>query len=101
MYVNLKIETKKTSKFSIQINEQIEHHQIVIYNIPECDSDEDEELKQKNIQLKGSLPFAVISSREIYENKGTKVHGRLYPWGLVDSEDSEYSDFLKLRTMLA
>ncbi|CAF3136839.1 unnamed protein product [Rotaria sp. Silwood2] len=82
------------------IIEQIHNNNIEIYQIPDCDSDEDEELKEKNIQLKNSLPFAIISSKKIYEVKGKKIHGRMYPWGLIDIENSNYSDFLKLRTML-
>jgi septin 2 len=82
------------------ILEQIQHHHIHIYRIPDCDSDEDEELKEKNRQLKNSLPFAIISSTQTYEVKGKKVRGRMYPWGLVEVENSDHCDFLKLRTML-
>ncbi|CAF3768572.1 unnamed protein product [Rotaria sp. Silwood1] len=82
------------------IIEQIHNHNIQIYQIPDCDIDENEELKEKNFQLKNSLPFAIISSKQIYEIKGKKIHGRIYPWGLIDIENSNYNDFLKLRTML-
>ncbi|CAF5060329.1 unnamed protein product, partial [Rotaria sp. Silwood1] len=82
------------------IIEQIHNHNIQIYQIPDCDIDENEELKEKNFQLKNSLPFAIISSKQIYEVKGKKIHGRIYPWGLIDIENSNYNDFLKLRTML-
>jgi len=82
------------------ILEQIQNHHIQIYQIPDCDSDEDEELKVKNRQLKKCLPFAIISSAQTYEVKGKKVRGRMYPWGLVEVENSDHCDFLKLRTML-
>lgn len=31
---------------------------------------------------------------------GKKVRGRLYPWGVVEVENSEHCDFTKLRNML-
>ncbi|CAF3232955.1 unnamed protein product [Rotaria socialis] len=82
------------------IIEQIHGHHIQIYQIPDCDADEDEELKEKNIQLKSCLPFAIISSTQCFEAKGKQIYGRIYPWGLIDIEDSNHSDFLKLRNML-
>ncbi len=57
-------------------------------------------MKEKNVQLKKSLPFAIISSGLTFEVKGKKVRGRMYPWGLVEVENSDHCDFIKLRTML-
>ena len=38
----------------LQILEEIERHRIRIYEFPECDSDEDEESKQQDSELKVS-----------------------------------------------
>ncbi|MGH0183624.1 UNVERIFIED_CONTAM: hypothetical protein FKN15_023860 [Acipenser sinensis] len=46
------------------------------------------------------VPFAVVGSNQQIEAKGKKVRGRLYPWGVVEVENPEHNDFLKLRTML-
>ncbi|NXA39130.1 SEPT2 protein, partial [Eudromia elegans] len=46
------------------------------------------------------IPFAVIGSNQLIEVKGKKIRGRLYPWGVVEVENPEHNDFLKLRTML-
>ncbi|XP_054154971.1 septin-1-like [Oppia nitens] len=73
---------------------------IQIYSIPDCDPDEDEDYKEQVRQLKSAIPFAVSSSLETYEVKGRKVRGRSYPWGIVETENPEHSDFVKLRTML-
>ncbi|CAF5105220.1 unnamed protein product, partial [Rotaria magnacalcarata] len=35
-----------------------------------------------------------------FEAKGKQIYGRIYPWGLIDIENSNHSDFLKLRNML-
>ena len=38
--------------FILQVLKEIEKHSIDIYQYPECDSDEDEEFKQQDKQLK-------------------------------------------------
>lgn len=42
----------------------------------------------------------MIGSNQLIEVKGKKIRGRLYPWGVVEVENPEHNDFLKLRTML-
>uniref|UniRef100_A0A8C5EBM5 Septin n=1 Tax=Gouania willdenowi TaxID=441366 RepID=A0A8C5EBM5_GOUWI len=73
---------------------------IKIYQFPNCDSDEDEEFKQQDRELKESSPFAVIGSNTVVEARGQRVRGRLYPWGIVEVENPKHCDFVKLRTML-
>lgn len=46
------------------------------------------------------MPFAVIGSSKFAEVNGKTVLARQYPWGSINIEDEEYSDFLKLRRML-
>ncbi len=121
-----------TLKFMIfcQILDEINEHGIRIYQLPDADSDEDEEFKEQTRVLKvrgqsvwvhyqhcltsrrlwlklkecvcvqASIPFAVIGSNQLIEVKGKKIRGRLYPWGVVEVENPEHNDFLKLRTML-
>lgn len=50
--------------------------------------------------FKEAIPFAVVGSSQIYDVKGKKIRGRLYPWGVVEVENIEHNDFVKLRTML-
>ncbi|MEQ2165923.1 Septin-4, partial [Goodea atripinnis] len=83
-----------------EIREEIEQYGIKIYQFPDCDSDEDEEFKQQDHELKESIPFAVIGSNTVVEAKGKRVRGRLYPWGIVEVENSAHCDFIKLRNML-
>ena len=42
----------------------------------------------------------MVGSNQLIEAKGKKVRGRLYPWGVVEVENPEHNDFLKLRTTL-
>jgi septin 2 len=46
------------------------------------------------------VPFAVVGSNQVIEVRGKKIRGRLYPWGVVELENIEHSDFVKLKTML-
>ena len=69
-----------------RIREDIETHGIQVYQFPECDSDEDEEFKQQDKDLKASFPFAVVSSNIVLEVAGKKIRGRQYPWGVVDGK---------------
>ncbi|KAK1788075.1 hypothetical protein P4O66_016544 [Electrophorus voltai] len=64
------------------------------------DSDEDEEFKFQDQQLKDSIPFAVVGSNILVESKGRRFCGRTNPWGVVEVENPAHSDFLKLRSML-
>ncbi|KAL5277026.1 SEPT4 family protein [Megaselia abdita] len=92
-----KTEVQKLKK---RILSDLEDNHIHLYQFPECDSDEDDEFKQQDRELKACLPFAVVGSNVILEVAGKKVRGRQYPWGVVDVENQEHSDFIKLRTML-
>ncbi|XP_062408463.1 septin 4b isoform X1 [Sardina pilchardus] len=90
----------EVKKKKIKIREEIEQYGIKIYQFPDCDSDEDEDFKQQDQELKDSIPFAVIGSNTVVEAKGRRVRGRLYPWGIVEVENSAHCDFVKLRNML-
>ncbi|KAL2728852.1 leukocyte elastase inhibitor-like isoform X1 [Vespula squamosa] len=92
--------TQEVKKLKERILADIEEHEIQIYQFPDCDSDEDEEFKQQDKELKACIPFAVVGSSTVLEVAGRKVHGRQYPWGVVEVENPKHSDFVKLRTML-
>jgi septin 2 len=79
---------------------ELTRNNIQIYRIPDCDSDEDDDFKVQNKQLKESIPFAVVGSNQTIEVRGKKVRGRCYPWGVIEIENIEHNDFIKLRSML-
>lgn len=92
--------TSEVKRLKANILRDIEANGIQLYKFPECDSDEDDDFKRQDEELKQSVPFAVIGSNTIFEVGGKKIRGRQYPWGIVDVENSSHSDFIKLRTML-
>lgn len=91
---------KEIHKLKMRIMEEIENNGIKIYPLPDCDSDEDDVYKEKIRQLKEAVPFAVCGANTMIEVRGKKVRGRLYPWGVVEVENPEHNDFIKLRSML-
>lgn len=78
--------TTEVQKLKTRVLEDIEANGIQIYQFPDCDSDEDEEFKQQDRELKASIPFAVVGSNIILEVAGKKIRGRQYPWGVVDGK---------------
>lgn len=73
---------------------------IEIYQFPDCESDEDEDFKDQNEKLKSSIPFALVGASNILEINDKKIRGRQYPWGVVDIENPEHSDFILLKRFL-
>lgn len=91
---------KEVLQLKKKVLEEIEENGIRIYPLPDCDSDEDEDYREQVRLLKEAVPFAVCGSNQLIEVKGRKVRGRVYPWGVVEVENPDHCDFIKLRTML-
>ena len=76
---------EELTTFRERLRAQLKDHQINIFNL---DADQ-------------TIPFGVVGSNVTLEDgEGRKVRGRKYPWGTVDIEDPEHSDFLSLRRMV-
>lgn len=80
--------------------EDIEHHNIPIYNFPYDPEEDDEETIEENSELRSLLPFALIGCEEEIIVNGRKVRGRQYPWGIVEVDNTQHCDFAKLRFAL-
>ena len=83
-----------------RILKELSDNEIEIYQFPDCDSDEDDDFKDQNEKLKLSIPFALVGASQILEINGKKTRGRQYPWGVVDIENPEHSDFTFLKRFL-
>jgi len=92
-----KAEVKKKKE---KIMKELTDAEIEIYQFPDCDSDEDDDFKEQNEKLKHSLPFALVGASTVLDIGGRKVRGRQYPWGVVDIENAEHSDFVFLKRFL-
>ncbi|KAF2821249.1 Septin [Ophiobolus disseminans] len=78
----------------------IAYHKIQIFEGPRYELD-DEETIAENQEIMSKVPFAVVGSNaEITTPDGRKVRGRQLPWGVVEVDNEEHCDFVKLRQML-
>ena len=76
--------TTEKRQLKKRILEGIELNGIDVYEFPECDSDEDDEFKREDRELKESIPFAVVSSNTVIDIQGQQIRARQYPWGIVN-----------------
>lgn len=86
------------TQFKMNVLNDIQREKIKIYQFPE--GDDDEENKQLKA-LKSRIPFAVVGSNYVVETaSGERKRGRKYPWGIVEVDNLEHSDFVALRNLL-
>lgn len=86
--------------FKERILSDINFHNIQIYQAPQYEYDDAETIAE-NREIISKIPFAVVGSdREVETEGGRKVRGRSYPWGVVEVDNEDQCDFVKLRQML-
>jgi len=88
---------RELKAFKKRIMEDILHYEIPIYNFPYDVEEDDEETIADNMELRATLPFAVVGSEEEVEIDGEPARARVYPWGLVEVDNPNHSDFVRLR----
>jgi septin 7 len=85
---------------SVQILADIAHHDIHIFQPPQYEN-EDEETVAEMEEIASKVPFAIVGSDHLVRAlDGREVRGRAYPWGVVEVDNEEHCDFVKLRQML-
>lgn len=68
---------------------------------PEIFDNDDEETILNCQNIVDASPFAVIgSTKEVETHDGRIVRGRKYPWGVIEVDNEEHNDFVKLRQLL-
>ncbi|KAI2629889.1 Septin-domain-containing protein [Hypoxylon sp. NC1633] len=86
--------------FKSRILADIKHHGIQIFEGPRYELDDEETIAENN-EIMSKVPFAVVGSNdEVTNADGRKVRGRRYPWGVIEVDNEEHCDFVKLRQML-
>ncbi|XP_057605005.1 septin-14 [Hippopotamus amphibius kiboko] len=83
-------------KFKCKIMSELISNGIQIYQFPT----EDEATAHVNSSMNGLLPFAVVGSMDEVKVGKRMVRGRQYPWGVLQVENENHCDFVKLRDML-
>ncbi|CAI4214871.1 unnamed protein product [Parascedosporium putredinis] len=86
--------------FKARILADIKYHGIQIFEGPRYELDDEETIAENN-EIMSKVPFAVVgATNEITSPDGRKVRGRRYPWGVIEVDNEEHCDFVKLRQML-
>uniref|UniRef100_A0A4X2K8U6 Septin n=1 Tax=Vombatus ursinus TaxID=29139 RepID=A0A4X2K8U6_VOMUR len=90
------ISKTELQKFKIKLMSELVSNGVQIYQFPT----DDETISQINSSMNGHLPFAVVGSMEEVKLGNKMVKARQYPWGIVQVENENHCDFVKLREML-
>eukprot|EP00053_Salpingoeca_punica_P011526 m.102643 g.102643 ORF g.102643 m.102643 type:complete len:416 (+) comp15695_c0_seq1:89-1336(+) len=85
------ITKEEMARFKQLLKEEFQRNELELYEPEEFDGCPD---------YQTSFPFSVIGSKEEISVAGEKSRVRRYPWGIVEIENEEHSDFAKLREML-
>uniref|UniRef100_A0A8C4UV39 Septin 10 n=1 Tax=Falco tinnunculus TaxID=100819 RepID=A0A8C4UV39_FALTI len=90
------ISKTELQKFKNKIMSELISNGVQIYQFPT----DDETVSKINTIMNGHLPFAVVGSTEEVKIGNKMVRARQYPWGIVQVENENHCDFVKLREML-
>ncbi|KAI4897562.1 hypothetical protein NFI96_020849, partial [Prochilodus magdalenae] len=83
-----------------RILNELSDYRIKIFQFPECDPEDDELFKKQHLEMKMSIPFAVVGSNTTVEINGRRLRVRHYPWGVVEVDNPAHCDFVHLKNML-
>ncbi|CUM62518.1 uncharacterized protein PRCAT00000069001 [Priceomyces carsonii] len=102
--------SKELRHFKQQIRIDIEKFNVPTFrfdnSLDDYDEEDDYDLIQECRFLSKLQPFAIVSSEDEFEvrDKNTgqtrTIRARQYPWGLVDINNTKYSDFAILKSVL-
>lgn len=91
---------EEITSFKKRILSDIQHNSIQIFEGPRYELD-DEETIAENMEIMSKVPFAIVgATSEVTSPEGRKVRGRRYPWGVIEVDNEDHCDFVKLRQML-
>ncbi|XP_021270125.1 septin-10 isoform X4 [Numida meleagris] len=90
------ISKTELQQFKRKLITELVSNGVQIYQFPT----DDEAISQINTIMNGHLPFAVVGSTEEVKIGNKMVKARQYPWGIVQVENENHCDFVKLREML-
>uniref|UniRef100_A0A0N5AD99 Septin n=1 Tax=Syphacia muris TaxID=451379 RepID=A0A0N5AD99_9BILA len=81
-------------RFKSKILSELKSNNIAIYQFPT----DDETVRAVNSELNKLIPYAVVGSTDfVKKENGKSIRARQYPWGIVEVENEEHCDFVKLR----
>lgn len=90
------ISKNELHKFKVKLMSELVSNGVQIYQFPT----DDDSTARINAAMNGHLPFAVVGSMDEVQVGNKMVKARQYPWGIVQVENENHCDFVKLREML-
>ncbi|XP_013791389.1 septin-2-like [Limulus polyphemus] len=82
--------------FKIKVMSELVANGIQIYQFPT----DDENVAELNANMNKQVPFAVVGSTDTIKFGNKMIRARQYTWGIVQVENENHCDFVKLREML-
>ncbi|PWA01896.1 hypothetical protein BB558_001969 [Smittium angustum] len=91
---------KEINGFKSRIMNDINSNGIQIFK-PAVDIFDSQESTLSISDITSKIPFAVVGSQDfVKDSSGMLVRGKQLPWGVVEVENENHNDFVKLRKML-
>ncbi|EHB18807.1 Septin-10 [Heterocephalus glaber] len=90
------ISKTELQKFKVKLMSELISNGVQIYQFPT----DDETIAKISAAMNEHLPFAVVGSMDEVKVGNKMVKARQYPWGIVQVENENHCDFVKLREML-
>ncbi|KAM6180456.1 septin-10 [Erethizon dorsatum] len=90
------ISKTELQKFKVKLMSELVSNGVQIYQFPT----DDETIAKISAAMNEHLPFAVVGSMDEVKVGNKMVKARQYPWGIVQVENENHCDFVKLREML-
>ncbi|ODV80864.1 putative septin [Suhomyces tanzawaensis NRRL Y-17324] len=91
---------EEIAEFKQRILEDIKYQGIKTFQPLDFENDEEETVLNTK-QILSKFPFAVVgSTKEVETPDGRIVRGRSYPWGVIEVDNEDHNDFIKLRQLL-
>ncbi|EGD74992.1 hypothetical protein PTSG_07215 [Salpingoeca rosetta] len=82
-----------------RVRATLAEHNINVFEFPE-DDDDDEEVQDDVANARSAWPFAVSASTQVLFADDKEMRGRAYPWGYVEVDNPQHSDFVGLRNLI-
>lgn len=87
-------------EFKQRVLDDIKTQGIEIFE-PKIYENDDEETILATKEILSKVPFAIVgSTTEIQTADGRTVRGRQYPWGVIEVDNEDHNDFVRLRQLL-
>lgn len=87
-------------QFKLRILEDIKEQGIKLFTPPEHENDDDETKATTN-EILSKIPYAIVGSNNyVQTSDGRMVRARTYPWGVIEIDNEQHCDFIKLRQLL-